>query len=87
MGMRGIRIQTISRELQGERIDVVEWSDDPETLITNALSLPSVMCVTVDESNPGGRTASVVVMDDQLARHRTFRAKRSPRGKVDELAH
>ncbi len=67
MGMRGIRIQTISRELQGERIDVVEWSDDPETLITNALSLPSVMCVTVDESNPGGRTASVVVMDDQLS--------------------
>ncbi len=67
VGMRGIRIQTISRELQGERIDVVEWSDDPETLITNALSLPSVMCVTVDESNPGGRTASVVVMDDQLS--------------------
>lgn len=67
VGMRGIRIQTISRELQGERIDVVEWSNDPETLITNALSLPSVMCVTVDENNPGGRTASVVVMDDQLS--------------------
>ena len=67
VGMRGIRIQTISRELQGERIDVVAWSDDPETLITNTLSLPSVMCVTVDETNPGGRTASVVVMDDQLS--------------------
>ena len=67
VGMRGIRIQTISRELQGERIDVVAWSDDPETLITNTLSLPSIVCVNVDENNPGGRTAAVVVMDDQLS--------------------
>ena len=67
VGMRGIRIQTISRELHGERIDVVEWNDDPEIFITNALSIPSIVCVTLDENNPGGRTASVVVMDDQLS--------------------
>ncbi len=67
VGMRGIRIQTISRELHGERVDVVEWSEDPEHFITNALSVPAIVCVTLDENNPGGRTASVVVMDDQLS--------------------
>lgn len=67
VGMRGIRIQTISRELHGERIDVVEWSDDPETLISNALSVPNIVCVVLDENNPGGRTASVVVLDDHLS--------------------
>ena len=67
VGMRGIRIQTISRELHGERIDVVEWHSDPETFITNALSVPAIVCVILDENNPGGRTASVVVMDDQLS--------------------
>ncbi|MGC9467370.1 MAG: transcription termination factor NusA, partial [Anaerolineae bacterium] len=67
VGMRGIRIQTISRELHGERIDVVEWDEDPETLISNALSVPSILCVTLDENNPGGRTASVVVLDEHLS--------------------
>ncbi len=67
VGMRGIRIQTISRELHGERIDVVEWAEDPETLISNALSVPNIVCVVLDENNPGGRTASVVVLDDHLS--------------------
>lgn len=67
VGMRGIRIQTISRELHEERIDVVEWSKDPETFISNALSLPAILCVTLDENNPGGRTASVVVLDEHLS--------------------
>ena len=67
VGMRGIRIQTISRELHGERIDVLEWHSDPETFISNALSVPAIVCITLDEQNPGGRTASVVVMDDQLS--------------------
>jgi transcription termination/antitermination protein NusA len=67
VGPRGIRIQTISRELHGERIDVVEWNPDPETFIANALSVPAIVCITLDEHNPGGRTASVVVMDDQLS--------------------
>jgi N utilization substance protein A len=67
VGMRGIRIQTISRELHGERIDVVQWDEDNETFISNALSVPSIVCVTLDETNPGGRTASVVVLDEHLS--------------------
>jgi transcription termination/antitermination protein NusA len=67
VGMRGIRIQTISRELHGERIDVIEWHEDSEAFISNALSVPNIVCVTLDENNPGGRTASVVVLDDQLS--------------------
>lgn len=67
VGMRGIRIQTISNELHGERIDVVQWDDDPETFISNALSVPSIVSVTLDEHNTGGRTASVAVLDEHLS--------------------
>ncbi len=66
IGMRGIRVQTISRELSDERIDVVEWSADTATFIGNALSM-DVLDVTLDELNPNGRTASVMVRDDQLS--------------------
>ncbi len=67
VGMRGIRIQTISNELHEERIDVIEWNKDPKIYIANALSMNQVLSVVLDENNPGGRTASVVVMDDQLS--------------------
>jgi len=67
VGVRGIRIQTISNELHDERIDVIEWNEDPAIYIANALSMSSVLSVVLDESNPGGRTASVVVLDDQLS--------------------
>lgn len=67
VGMRGIRIQTISNELHGERIDVVEWNKDLKVFIGNALSMKHVLSVVLDENNPGGRTASVVVLDDQLS--------------------
>ncbi len=67
VGMRGIRIQTISRELNGERIDVVEWSEDPATFIANALSMDNILSVVVDESGKGARTAAVVVMDEHLS--------------------
>ncbi len=67
VGMRGIRIQTISRELHDERIDVLEYSEDPATFISNALSVPVILCVTLDENNPNGRTASVVVLDQHLS--------------------
>jgi N utilization substance protein A len=66
IGMRGIRVQTISRELSDERIDVVEWNEDTATFIGNALSM-DVLDVTLDELNPNGRTASVMVRDDQLS--------------------
>ncbi len=67
VGMRGIRIQTISRELHGERIDVIEWNEDPAKFISHALSMKQIVSVVLDENNPGGRTASVVVVDDQLS--------------------
>jgi len=67
VGMRGIRIQTISNELHDERIDVIEWNKEPERFIGNALSMKQVISVVLDENNPGGRTASVVVLDDQLS--------------------
>ncbi len=67
VGMRGMRIQTISRELHGERIDVVLYDKDPATFIVNALSVPQILSVTLDESSPTTRTASVVVMDDHLS--------------------
>ena len=57
----------ISNELHGERIDVVLWSEDPETFISTALSLPAIVSVTLDETNPGGRTASVAVLDEHLS--------------------
>ncbi len=67
VGMRGIRIQTISHELHGERIDVIEWNKDDVLFIGNALSMTKVLSVVLDPHNPGGRTASVTVMDDQLS--------------------
>jgi len=67
VGMRGMRIQTISNELHGERIDVVQWNEDPETFISNALSIPKIVNVTLDEHHPGGRTASVAVLDEHLS--------------------
>ncbi len=69
VGMRGIRIQTISNELHGERIDVVAWDKDVATFIANALSVQPVMAVLLDDdmNGRGGRTASVVVLDDQLS--------------------
>ncbi len=67
VGMRGIRIQTISRELNDERVDVIQWFDEPDRYISSALSLNSVLSVVLDEQNPGGKTAAVVVLDDQLS--------------------
>jgi N utilization substance protein A len=67
VGMRGMRIQTISRELHGERIDVVLYDKDPATFIINALSVPQILSVTLDDNNAGTRTASVVVMDEHLS--------------------
>ncbi len=67
VGMRGIRVQTISRELNGERIDVVEWDESPVQFIANALSLDGIVSVVVDENAQDGRTAAVVVQDDQLS--------------------
>ena len=64
VGLRGIRIQNIVNELRGEKIDVVEWSDDPATFIANALSPAQVSSV---ELNQAENTAVVTVPDKQLS--------------------
>lgn len=64
VGVRGSRVQAVVSELQGEKIDIVEWSDDPATFVVNALSSAEVSKVVIDED--AGRI-EVVVPDDQLS--------------------
>jgi N utilization substance protein A len=64
VGMRGVRIQNIVNELNGEKIDVVEWNEDPARYVANALSPAQVVRVTVDEDS---KTATVVVPERQLS--------------------
>ena len=64
VGVRGVRIQAIVRELGTERIDIVEWASDPRELITNALTPASPSLVKVD---PTSREALAVVPDKDLA--------------------
>ncbi len=64
VGIRGVRIQAIMRELHGEKIDVIEWNPDPEVFIAKALSPAQVLGVYLDAEN---RTATVVVPEDQLS--------------------
>src|SRR5688572_21693563 len=65
VGMKGTRVQAIIRELRGEKIDIVEWSDDPVLFVTNALSPAKVQRVTiVDDAD---RVMEVVVEDKQLS--------------------
>ncbi len=66
VGMRGVRIQSIVNELNGEKIDVVAWSPDAATLIANGLSPAKVLNVILEE-NGGDKTAIVVVPDRQLS--------------------
>ena len=66
VGMRGVRIQSIVNELNGEKIDVVAWSPDPATLIANSLSPAKVLNVILEEDG-GDKTAIVVVADRQLS--------------------
>jgi len=65
VGMKGTRVQSIIRELRGEKIDIVEYSDDPIAFVTNALSPAKVQRVSiVDEQE---RVMEVVVEDKQLS--------------------
>jgi N utilization substance protein A len=66
VGMRGTRIQNIVNELNGEKIDVVEWSADTAVFIANALSPAKVSDVILQE-NDEGKTAIVIVPDRQLS--------------------
>jgi N utilization substance protein A len=69
VGLRGTRIQVISRELRGEKIDIIEWSSDPVTFVARALSPAKVSSVTIDEQTDedGQASALVIVPDNQLS--------------------
>jgi N utilization substance protein A len=67
VGMRGIRIQNIVNELNNEKIDVIEWNPDQASFIAKALSPARVKHVFLDDDPISGRTATVIVPDDQLS--------------------
>jgi transcription termination/antitermination protein NusA len=67
VGIRGVRIQAIVRELNDEKIDVIEWSADPAVYIAKALSPARVAGVYLNEHAKGAKTATVVVPEDQLS--------------------
>ena len=64
VGMRGVRVQAVVQELQGERIDIIPWSADPATFIVNALAPAEVTKVVLDEDT---HRVEVVVPDEQLS--------------------
>lgn len=64
VGMRGSRVQAVVNELQGEKIDIIQWSDEPATFIVNALAPAEVVKVVLDEDT---QRIEVVVPDDQLS--------------------
>jgi N utilization substance protein A len=65
VGMKGTRVQSIIRELRGEKIDIVEWSEDPIAFVTNALSPAKVQRVSVVDDRE--RVMEVIVEDKQLS--------------------
>jgi transcription termination/antitermination protein NusA len=67
VGMRGVRIQSIVRELNDEKIDVIEWDPDQKTFIAKALSPARVSQVFLEDHPEEGKTAVVIVPNDQLS--------------------
>ncbi|MBU0508443.1 transcription termination factor NusA [bacterium] len=63
VGMKGVRIQAIVRELNNEKIDIIHWSPDPEMFIRRAMAPVTPLLVMVDEET---LTATVIVPDDQI---------------------
>ena len=53
VGMRGMRVKNIVRELSGEKIDIIRWSPDTKTYVTNALSPAKLLKVSIDPDDPG----------------------------------
>lgn len=65
VGMKGSRVQSIIKELRGEKIDIIEWSDEPSVFAANALSPAKVSQVRITDIN--GRQMEVIVGEDQLS--------------------
>ncbi len=64
VGLRGLRVKNIVRELSGEKIDIVRWNPDVKTFVTNALSPAKLLRLAVDEETG---TVNVIVAADQLS--------------------
>ena len=64
VGLNGARVNAIVNELRGEKIDIINWSENPAILIENALSPAKVVSVIADDEE---KTAQVVVPDYQLS--------------------
>jgi len=64
VGMRGIRVKNIVRELSGEKIDIVRWSADIKSFVTEALKPAALIKVDIDEAN---KAVSITVASDQLS--------------------
>ena len=67
VGMKGTRVQSIVRELRGERIDIIHWNDDPRILIARALTPATVDRVGINEAENHDKTAMVIAADSQLS--------------------
>tara|TARA_B100000900_G_scaffold47163_1_gene35013 strand:+ start:67 stop:1659 length:1593 start_codon:yes stop_codon:yes gene_type:complete len=65
VGMRGSRVQAVVNELQGEKIDIVNWSEDPAILVSNALSPADVLRVNVDTER---KKLDVILTDENLSK-------------------
>jgi N utilization substance protein A len=64
VGQKGTRVNTITTELGGEKIDIIPWSTDPKQFVSNALSPAKVVSIEIDEDE---HKATVEVVDDQLS--------------------
>ncbi len=64
VGVRGARVQAVVNELQGEKIDIIQWSEDPASFVVNALAPAEVTKIVLDEDKT---KIEVVVPDDQLS--------------------
>jgi N utilization substance protein A len=64
VGMRGSRVQTVSTELSGERVDIILWDDNPAQFVINAMSPAEVVSIVVDEET---HTMDIAVSEEQLS--------------------
>lgn len=64
VGMRGSRVQTVSNELAGERVDIILWDDNPAQFVINAMSPAEVSSIVVDEDN---NSMDIAVPEDKLS--------------------
>ncbi len=64
VGMRGVRVQAISNELGGERVDIILWDDNPAQLVINAMAPAEVLSLMVDEDT---HTMDIIVKEEQLS--------------------